>query len=246
MTKVVNQVNSEGQALQNGLDVFMSIPVYSGDYLAYSDSFLLQTISSSEDFATTFDGFAAQAIAESPPLVGNSWYRFHTSGVIYESVTSPSTSTNMLTMLAATGDLPPSHSGMYQKLSGLVVGMEYEVRIKFHAQNVNGSLGFTTFYYANQNFTNALQTSTKSFSLGSLNNIEFTFIANSTNDIVLFDFSTTDASSACSISSINILKKDSINIDVISDLGTNGFCKILRNKGTGGEVIETGDDNLPI
>ena len=49
----LNQINSEGQALQNGLDVFISIPVYAGELLSYGDSFLTLTITGAPDYASS-------------------------------------------------------------------------------------------------------------------------------------------------------------------------------------------------
>jgi len=227
----LQQINDEGQALESGLDVFASIPVYSGEHLAYGNSFLLQSLTGSSDTATSLDGFAAQAITLAPPSVVNSWYRFHTSGVIYESIVAPSTSTNMLTMngVGAGEKTLESHSGMYQKLSGLLVGFEYEVTINFHYSANVGTISFSRFYYANENFTTAIQTAVTTASLPS-KQITFTFTAITTNDIVFFDYSTTEEISSCFISSIEIKEKNDYLIPIVADIPRVGLSKVLRRK----------------
>ena len=219
----LQQINSEGQALQSGLDVFLSVPVYSGEFLTYNNSFLVQTLSGTPDYnANSESTYAADVISNAPPTISNSWYRYHTTGI-----TAPSTSTNMLSMLGVL----ESHSGMYQKLSGLLTGFEYQVTINFHSvpsDFSNGTISFSRFYYANQNFNTAIQTDVTTYALPS-KQVEFTFTANSINDIVFFDFSTTDESARCEISSIEIKEKNNYLIPSVTEYGGN-ICKVLRRK----------------
>lgn len=219
----LQQINSEGQALQSGLDVFISVPVYSGEYLTSNNSFLLQTLTGTPDYnANAESTYAEDVISNAPPTVLNSWYRYHTRGI-----TAPSTSTNMLSMLGVL----ESHSGMYQKLSGLSTGFEYQVTINFHkvdSGSSGGTISFSRFYYANQNFNTAIQTDVTTYALPS-KQVEFTFTANSINDIVFFDFSTTYDSARCEISSIEIKEKNNYLLPVVTEYNGN-ISKVLRRK----------------
>ena len=247
MTRRLNSINSEGQAIKAGLDVFMDIDVYSGDYLAYGESFILGTLTGSTDTATSHDDYAGQAMSVAPPESVNTWYRFHTSGVIYENIISPRTTTNSLTMSAAIGELLPSHSGMYQKLSGLVVGYNYEVRMKLHPSTNVGRMAFKTFYYANENATNALST-TEQVQVISASSYEvvFNFTAETTNDIVFFDFSTSTDTSNIQISSISIKQKETAKIIVVANIENLGMCKVLRRNEEAGIEPEDGDPNITL
>ena len=225
------QINSQGQALQNGLDVFISTPIYEGEYLAYGDAFLTSTLSSASDYASSAADYATEVISNAPASNANTWYRYHTDGTIYREITAPSTSTNMLTMLGV-GEMRGgllSHSGIYQKLSGLVTGNEYQVTINFHKDVSVGNLSFSRFYYANQNFSTAIQSAVTAYTLPTPK-ITFSFIASSVSDIVFFDFSTTDVTGTSNISSIKIQEKNDYQLPVITDIQTIGFSKVLRRQ----------------
>jgi hypothetical protein len=235
----IRQINDEGQALQGGLDVFVSIPVYSGEYLTFGNSFLLQTLTGAPDYASSTADYAAEVIDNAPPTTLNTWYRYHTEGTLYPAVIAPSTTTNMLTMLGVYS-AASSHSGMYQKLSGLVTGLEYQVTINFHDISAIGTITFSRFYYANQNFTTAIQTEVTTYEIPS-KQATFTFTAKSTSDIVFFDYSTTEASESCTISSIEIKEKNNYQIPVIVDLQRIGFAKVLRRNYNESDFFDVGE-----
>tara|TARA_R110002167_G_scaffold307833_2_gene512416 strand:- start:6057 stop:6752 length:696 start_codon:yes stop_codon:yes gene_type:complete len=224
----LTQINSEGQALQCGLDVFISIPVYDGEYLSYGDSFLLQTINGASDYASSTADYASEVISSAPATNADVWYRYHTEGTSYPAVISPSSSTNMLSMIGVFSTVP-SHSGMYQKLSGLLTGNEYQVTINFHKDTVVGNLSFSRFYYANENFSTAIQTDVTVYTLPTPQ-ITFSFTASSISDIVFFDFSTTEVSSSGNISSIKIQEKNNYQMVVVTELENGNICKVLRRK----------------
>jgi hypothetical protein len=231
----LNQINSEGQALQNGLDVFISIPVYAGELLSYGDSFLTLTITGAPDYASSTLSYDSEVISNAPATNPNVWYRYHTEGTSYPVALAPLSSTNMLSMQGVFSILS-SHSGMYQKLSGLLIGNEYQVTINFHENNAVGSLSFSRFYYANENSTTAIQTAVTVYTLPTPQ-ITFSFTAKSISDIVFFDFSTTSASSSCSISSIKIQEKNNYQMIVVTELADGNMCKVLRRK-FGDESLE--------
>ena len=225
----LTQINSEGQALQNGLDVFISAPTYDGEYLAYGDAFLTSTLSSAADYASSAAGYAAEVISNAPASTEQVWYKYHTESTSYPTITAPSTSTNMLSILGIFSAAASSHSGMYQKLSGLVTGNEYQVTINFHKDSLGGSLSFSRFYYANQNYATAIQTAITTYTLPTPQ-LTFSFIAESICDVVFFDYSTTEASASCNISSIKIQEKNDYQVSVVT-IVSGSISKVLRRKG---------------
>jgi len=225
----LTQINSEGQALQCGLDVFISIPVYSGGNLSYGDAFLTSTLSGAADYASTTVDYDTEVIATAPPTTSDIWYKYHTESTSYPTITAPSTSTNILSMLGVFPAATSSHSGIYQKLSGLVTGNDYQVTINFHKDTLAGSLSFSRFYYANQNYVTAIQTDVTVYTLPTPQ-ITFSFTASSISDIVFFDYSTTEVSANCNISSIKIQEKNDYQMVVVTELENGNICKVLRRK----------------
>ena len=122
-----------------------------------------------------------------------------------------------------------SHSGIYQKLSGLVTGNDYQVTINFHKDTRVSSLSFSRFYYANQNYVTAIQTDVTVYTLPTPQ-ITFSFTASSISDIVFFDYSTTEVSAGCNISSIKIQEKNDYQMVVVTELDNGNICKVLRRK----------------
>ena len=229
MTTQLRQINSEGQALQSGLDVFISIPIYEGEHLAYGDSFIASTLSSAADYASSAVGYAAEVISNAPATTANVWYKYHTESTSYPTITAPSTSTNTLSMLGIFSAASSSHSGIYQKLSGLVTGNEYQVTVNFHKDSLAGSLSFSRFFYANENYATANQTAVTVHTLPTPQ-LTFSFTASSISDIVFFDYSTTEVSTSCNISSIKIQEKNDYQIPIVAVVSGN-ISKVLRRKG---------------
>ena len=225
----LQQINSEGQSLRSGLDVFISIPTYDGEYLAYGDACLTSTLSSASDYASSTVDYATEVMANAPATNAQVWYKYHTESTSYPTITAPSTSTNMLSMLGVFSAAASSHSGIYQKLSGLVTGNEYQVTINFHKDSLGGSLSFSRFYYANENLATAIQTDVTVYTLPTPQ-ITFSFTASSISDTVFFDYSTTEVSASSNISSIKIQEKNDYQIPVITDLPRIGFAKVLRRE----------------
>ena len=229
MALKLTQINSEGQALQCGLDVFISIPVYTGEYLSYGDALLTSTLSSAADYASTTVDYDTEVIATAPPTTSDTWYKYHTEGTSYPVIAAPTSDVNKIIMNGVFSAASSSHSGIYQKLSGLVTGNEYQVTINFHKDTIAGSLSFSRFYYANQNYTTAIQTDVTVYTLPTPQ-ITFSFTASSISDIVFFDYSTTEVSASCNISSIKIQEKNDYQMVVVTELDNGNICKVLRRK----------------
>ena len=229
MALKLTQINSEGQALQCGLDVFISIPVYTGENLSYGDAFLTSTLSSAADYASTTVDYDTEVIATAPPTTSDVWYKYHTEGASYPVIAAPTSDVNKIIMNGVFSAAASSHSGIYQKLSGLVTGNDYQVTVNFHKDTRVSSLSFSRFYYANQNYITAIQTDVTVYTLPTPQ-ITFSFTASSISDIVFFDYSTTEVSASCNISSIKIQEKNDYQMVVVTELDNGNICKVLRRK----------------
>ena len=117
------QISSRGIAQQSGLDVFSSITTYNGEYLNWGDaSAYISQLASDTDYATTAADPHTDALINSPANDIGRWYRYHTSGAPYTSVSAPTSSSGFFLFFGQkTGGLQ-SYSGIYQKLS-LISGM---------------------------------------------------------------------------------------------------------------------------
>ena len=58
----MEQINSRGQALEEGLDVFISVPFLSNEYLSFNDSFISSTLDMG-NIVTSSTGYAISAVS---------------------------------------------------------------------------------------------------------------------------------------------------------------------------------------
>ena len=77
----MEQINSRGQALEDGLDVFISVPFLSGEYSSYGSSFIPSTLSST-NISTSTVAYATEAVASAnlPTYTSSGWFRFTSDG----------------------------------------------------------------------------------------------------------------------------------------------------------------------
>ena len=72
-----------------------------------------------------------EALQKSPPSVSNQWYRYHTADASsFTDTTAPTISSGIVAFNGRKVGATLSYSGMYQKLSGLTVGKEYEISVQ--------------------------------------------------------------------------------------------------------------------
>ena len=224
------QISSRGIAQQSGLDVFSSITTYNGEYLNWGNPVAYGTqLGSDTDYATTAADPHTDALINSPANDIGRWYRYHTSGAPYTSVSAPTSSSGFFLFFGQkTGGLP-SYSGIYQKLS-LIAGNEYQVEIQTAISASSGNIYVDTYSpsvdgYA-QESTNridypAINTST--------NIITSTFTAETANDIIQIYFTTTDTSSvSVAITSMSIKEKQEYLVPVYATDKFGNDHKVLR------------------
>jgi len=220
--KYNKQISSRGIAQQSGLDVFSSITTYNGEYMNWGNSFDYGTqLGSDTDYATTAADPHSDALINSTASTIGRWYRYHTSGSPYTSVSAPTSSSGAFIFYGQkTGGLP-SYSGIYQKLS-LIIGNEYQIEIQGAINASAGTLYIKTYMPAGDNFIETSSTSiTYPFSNTSISRITSTFTAETANDIIQLYF-TTDSTSAVVVplSTISIKEKQEYLVPVY---GTNKF-----------------------
>jgi hypothetical protein len=234
------EISSRGIAQQSGLEVFSSITTFNGEYVNWANASDYGTqLDSDTDYATTAADPHTDALINSPASTIGRWYRYHTSGAPYTSVSAPtSTSKAYVFHAQKTGGLP-SYSGVYQKLS-LVRGNEYQINVTSLISADAGTLYIKTYKpNINDTLTSIAYTETSSNSITfpatnvTTNISTSTFIAETANDIVQIYFTTDETSSVnASISGISIKEKQEYLIPVYAtDVYGNAHKVLKRNSG---------------
>ena len=154
----------------------------------------------------TTDGYPAQdSIINSPPAILGSWYRYTTTGGGWGIVPTPTVVGNTVILLY---NATAGHTGIYQQLSGLAIGGIYDVVINIQTPSV----GILTLEFYTGNVINYNQ----AFS-SNVSQITATFTAQSPNDIILLDYSSTTAIGEIADISIKGSPTDTPNL-IYSDL----------------------------
>lgn len=224
------EISSRGIAQQSGLDVFSSITTYNGEYLNFGDASAYGTqLASDTDYATTAADPHTDALINSPANDIGRWYRYHTSGAPYTSVSAP-TSVGGFFLFSGqkTGGLQ-SYSGIYQKLS-LISGNEYQIEIKTAISASSGSIYVDT-YRPNTGAYTQISTNRIDYPVSntSTNIITSTFTAETANDIIQIYFTTNDTSSvSVAITSMSIKEKQEYLVPVYATDKFGNDHKVLR------------------
>ena len=230
------EISSRGIAQKSGLEVFSSVTTYNGEYANWANASDYGTqLNSDTDYATTAADPHTDALINSAASTIGRWYRYHTSGAPYTSVSAPTSSSGAYIFHGQeTGGLP-SYSGIYQKLS-LVRGNEYQINVKSIISASAGTLHIKTYKpNINDTLTSIEYTETSSNSITfpatnvTTNISTSTFIAATANDIIQIYFTTEETSLVnVSISGISIKEKQEYLIPVYTtDIFGNDH-KILR------------------
>lgn len=224
------EISSRGIAQQSGLDVFSSITTYNGEYLNFGDaSAYITQLASDTDYATTAADPHTDALINSPANDIGRWYRYHTSGAPYTSVSAPTSAAGFFIFSGQkTGGLQ-SYSGIYQKLS-LISGNEYQIEIKTAISASSGSIYVDT-YKPNTGAYTQISTNRIDYPVSntSTNIITSTFTAETANDIIQIYFTTNDTSSVnVLITSISIKEKQEYLVPVYATDKFGNDHKVLR------------------
>lgn len=229
----MEQINSRGQALEEGLDVFISAPFLSGEYVSYGSSFLASTLSTS-NISTSTASYATEAVSSVnlPTYSNSNWFRFSSDGTSQPSAISarPTSSVNNIKISAVVdGAGNSSVSGIFQELKQLYTGNEYTVTINLNQNNDIGTLSVSTLYNSRINPYSLTQSDITTYTLP-LTQITFNFNAYSTVDILFISFESSVNGNEVDISSISVQEKKNYKIPVLTDLTGSGIAKVLRRK----------------
>tara|TARA_R110002020_G_scaffold55316_1_gene153636 strand:- start:3071 stop:5884 length:2814 start_codon:yes stop_codon:yes gene_type:complete len=144
-------------------------------------------LNSTDLHSTTYIVPYQSAMYSQPPSIVNTWYRFTTTGggATWGAVTAPQEALNNL-VLSYNGTTI-GHTGVYQQMSGLVVGADYDVVIDIDTAAV-GILGVRIFEGASLTLTNV------SYYSSNVSLITHTFTCTNTNQTLFLDYASTTAS----------------------------------------------------
>jgi len=238
----MEQINSRGQALEDGLDVFISAPFLSGEYSSYSSSFIPSTISAT-NIETSTVSYATEAVglANLPTYSGSGWFRFSSNGTSQTSVTPPISVDNSIKISSAvTRAGVSSVSGVFQELKQLYRGSEYSATIKLHQNTNTGTVKVSTVYKSSILPYPLLESEIKSYEIPS-NELTFNFKAYSTADIICITFESTVDGSLVDISSISVQEKKEYKMPVVTDIILVGTSKVLRRRGNPSLPLDEGE-----
>tara|TARA_R110002110_G_scaffold414660_2_gene645489 strand:+ start:191 stop:898 length:708 start_codon:yes stop_codon:yes gene_type:complete len=222
----MEQINSRGQALEEGLDVFVSFPFLSDEYLTCNDSFIPTTFTTTLISTSTAEYVIEAVNAASLPIYANSdWFRYSSDGTRHPSVTSPVSADNSIQIISRRIGADISVSGIFQELKQLVKGREYTITVNLHWYYIAlgvGTLGISRVY-------NGVQSDVTEYTLPA-REIILDFTALSTTEILFLNFSSDLDGDSVFISSISVQAKDYYQLPVVADLTPSGFAKVLRRK----------------
>ena len=120
------------------------------------------------------------AIDNSAPTIVNTWFRYRTTGGSWATIPNPSETVGELILHKSPSISPTGRSGIYQKLSSLIVGQSYTVTVNIAATVIGGTLRIKTYT------GNILQSTYSTTAL--TGQITTNFTANSTQDIFLIEY----------------------------------------------------------
>ena len=229
------EISSRGIAQQSGLDVFSSVTTYNGEYLNWNYG-NTGALTSTTDYATTAADPHTDALINSPANDIGRWYRYHTSGSPYTSVSAPISSKGGYIFYGQkTGGLQ-SYSGFYQKLS-LIKGNEYQVEIQTVIDSNDGFFYIITYRPNGDSFTQTSSNFVKYTGSGITNTttgiITSTFTAKTANDIIQFYYTTDNASARqFAITNISIKEKQEFLVPIYANDKYGNNHKILRRNTT--------------
>lgn len=243
MQKNRQQTTPRGIAQQSGLDTFSSIINYTGEFVNWGDFFAYGSqLNSDTDYESVDAEPQFEALMKSPASVSNQWYRYHTEGTTFTTTTAPTISSGIVAFNGRKIGTTLSYSGMYQKLSGLTVGKEYEISVQTAISASSANMYIQTYSPTGVGSNAAGYT----FNLDSSHSFTFpksssstgiektTFTAKTVSDIILIYINATDATQnniSVYITGVSIKEQQSYLVPLYgTDIYGNAH-KILRRQG---------------
>jgi|TARA_R110002051_G_scaffold5373_3_gene27910 hypothetical protein len=155
---------------------------------------------------------AWDAIENSPPTSAGTWFRYTTTGSPWGNVTAPAVTSNNLVL--SQGGATTGRTGIYQQLSGLIVGAVYNVTINISTQSPVGALR-VEMYSGTGNLVSRYSANT---TITGVSQIIKDFTAQTPNDTILIDFATYGVSGDLTISSMSVTESATTASLVYSEL----------------------------
>jgi len=224
------QITSTGIPQQSGLETFSSIITYDGEFINWGNAFNYVTqLGSDTDYSSNAENPLTDALINSPATVLNEWYRYHTDGSLYTTVSAPISTGGYFIFNGQKVGSKVGYSGMYQKLV-LTVGKEYEVTIQNTINANSGKLYVKTFTPSSNDFIES-SSSYISFPISKIakSYLKYNFTAYTANDIIVLYFTTTSASiTNVSIVDISIKEKQEYIVPVYANDMYGNAHNVLR------------------
>tara|TARA_R100000654_G_scaffold14163_2_gene30599 strand:- start:19359 stop:20147 length:789 start_codon:yes stop_codon:yes gene_type:complete len=257
--KIEQQIDSlTGLPKKEGLITNVSLNVYDTEHVALGNSFITQHLSTATDRATTATDWSHDVVSNTTYKL-NTWFKYHTSGSPYGSVVAPSSFTNYIIFRSGSGTGSPlTHGGIYQKLTGLIVGFEYRVSIRLqNFQTTGGTCSILSYYEVDDIY---LKNTEESFVLtdnpattlpAMILTSEFT--AKTPQDIILIDFTNVFQSghtagvrgNTMAVQEISVKRKDEYLIPTqVSDINDN-FSTVYKSNIQNVSLEQVDDPQIP-
>tara|TARA_R110002049_G_scaffold44155_8_gene129412 strand:+ start:484 stop:1203 length:720 start_codon:yes stop_codon:yes gene_type:complete len=225
-----NQITAGGMAQLSGLEIFASNTVYGDETVGFGNPLFSSNIDSATDVATEEADAPLNAVETTftAGFTSNIWYKYHTAGTVYTPIDAPDISGNYARFKGHKDGGTVSFAGIYQKLSGLIVGEEYSISIVVPHGTVAGTIRVKRYYEAGGSVVDSGDSI--SFTMPYATSIlTGSFTASTASDIVLIDFTTETASEVDQfIYSISIKGKEEYLVPIYAEDKWGNAHKILR------------------
>tara|TARA_R100001463_G_scaffold131807_2_gene192072 strand:+ start:630 stop:1349 length:720 start_codon:yes stop_codon:yes gene_type:complete len=225
-----NEITAGGIAQLSGLEIFASNTVDGDETVGFGNPLFSSNIDSATDVATEESDAPLNAVQTTftAGFTSSIWYKYHTSGTVYTAIDAPDISGNYARFKGHKDGGTISYAGIYQKLSGLIVGEEYSISIVVPHGTVAGTIRVKRYYEAGGSIVDSGDSI--SFTMPySTSILTGSFTASTASDIVLIDFTTETASEVDQfIYSISIKGKEEYLVPIYAEDMYGNAHKILR------------------
>ena len=257
--RVKQQIDSlTGLPNQEGLTTNVSLNVYDAEHVALGNNFISQHLSSATDRATTATDWSHDVVSNTTYKL-NTWFKYHTSGSPYGNISAPSASTNYVTFNSgAASGTPVTHGGIYQKLTGLIVGFEYRVSVRLQNYlTTGGTCSILSYYevgdiYLKNTEESFVITSDPATTLPAMI-LTSEFTAQTPQDIILIDFTNSfqaghepsEEANTMSVQEISVKRKDEYLIPAqAADINEN-FSTVYKSNVQYVSLEQVDDPEIP-
>ena len=251
--KIEQQIDSlTGLPNKEGLTTNCSLFVLGDEHVAEGTSFATYTLQNSTSRQTIATDYSLDVVSNTTFKV-NTWFLYYSDGGPYGSASPPQSGFSYILFKSVN---PTSHSGMYQKLTGLIAGFKYKVFVRL-LENPSSSLPisdsgiFSIFtYYENGGIY--LKNTEESFILSSdpvttlpAKTLTSEFTAQTSEDIILIDFSAPNLLRHAYVHQISVLRIDEYLIPAQSSDVNDNFSTVYKSNIQNVSLEQVDDPEIP-